>query len=78
MIILSWPDDAFVFNESRALTMKVNVPAAVTVAASIASLNVAVTVALIATFVAPSTGDVVVTVGGVVSGAAAVVNVDVN
>ena len=43
----------------------------------IASLNVTETVEVVPTFVAPFAGLTVLTTGGVVSGAAAVVNVDV-
>jgi hypothetical protein len=50
----------------------------VMVAAFIVSLNVTVTVALLATFEAPFTGATLATVGGVRSGAAAVVNVELN
>jgi hypothetical protein len=50
--------------------------AVVIVAAVIASLNVTTTVEFTATFVAPLTGVTAVTVGGVMSGADAVVNAD--
>jgi hypothetical protein len=52
--------------------------AAPTVAPSIASLNVTVTVELIATFVALFAGELEITEGGVLSEGAAVVNVEVN
>jgi len=60
-----------------AVVFSVNV-APLIVVASIASLKVAVTVVLIAMVVAPSVGTVETTVGGVISGAAAVANVEVN
>ena len=49
-----------------------------TVAAVIASLKFTVTVEFTATFVAPFIGVTLVTVGGVMSGAAAVVNAELN